>query len=308
MVLLSTGCDATTEKPAAGIEDMSGSYLDREVPGLVPVKFAPELLANTFCAVFSPDFNEFYCAAYSPDPDNSECSIVRFKRVARGWIGPEVCSFSSDFVEHDMCLSPDGKQIVFRSNRPLPGSSEARERYYLWRCTRDGNGWSEPQPISLGGRLDISAGYPSLTLNGTLYFASQDLEAVGPSDIHYSPPAEGGYSTPVNLGRDANSDYGEGDLFVAPDESYLIVACWQHPENNGDQDLYISFHNEDGTWTKLANMGPPINTEYGENCPQVSPDGKYLFFNRYATEGLDKAGQGTHWIDAEIIESYRPNE
>ena len=288
--------------------ELRGPYLGQQPPGMTPVKFAPELLANTFCSVFSPDFKEFYCAAYNPDPEAAECSIVRFRNVDGAWVGPELCSFSSDFIEHDMSLSPDGRRIVFRSNRPLPGDSEAREQFYHWCCDRDGEEWGVARPVSYGGRLDIAAGYPALTQDGTLYFASIHLEAVGPSDIHYVKPEGEGYSAPVNLGRDANSDYGEGDLFVAPDGSYLIVACWQHPGNNGDQDLYISFSKGDGTWTKPANMGPPVNSEYGENCPQVSPDGKFLFFNRYATEGLDQAGQGTHWVDAGIIESYRSDD
>ena len=46
-------------------------------------------------------------------------------------------------------------------------------------------------------------------------------------------------------------------------------------------------------------MGKSINTKAGENCPQVSPDGKYFFFNRY-DPGVKKGNM--YWVDAKIIE------
>jgi hypothetical protein len=90
---------------------------------------------------------------------------------------------------------------------------------------------------------------------------------------------------------------------VAPDEAYLIVSCLGRPENPDDLDLYISFRNSDGTWTRSLNMGENINTRLGENCPQVSPDGKFLFFNRYNP----KTERGKMmWVDSNIINRLRP--
>ena len=287
---------------------LTGPYLGQKPPGRTPVKFAPEILKHTFCAVFSPDGNEFYFAAYDPDPVVDECSIVCMKRVDNKWLEPEVASFSSSYADFDICMSHDGQRVFFRSDRPLEGTGAARERSYLWFATRTAAGWSEAQAVAYSGRTDIPTGYPSITKDGTLYFGARIPGSVGPSDIYFSRLVDGAYTTPVNLGRQANSDYGEGDMFIAPDSSYLIVACYQHPENNGEQDLYISFRESDGSWTELTSMGELINTEYGENCPQVSPDGKWFFFNRYATEGLSEEGQGTHWVDAAIIESYRPKD
>ena len=54
------------------------------------------------------------------------------------------------------------------------------------------------------------------------------------------------------------------------------------------------------------NLGPPINTEFGENCPMISPDDRFLFFNRY-TGGEDRQENGTYWVDARILEQYRPS-
>ena len=63
----------------------------------------------------------------------------------------------------------------------------------------------------------------------------------------------------------------------------MIISCRdrQGKIGHGGLDLYIIFYKSDGTWSKAVNMGVGINTRNGENCPQVSPDGKYFFFNRY---------------------------
>ena len=96
-------------------------------------------------------------------------------------------------------------------------------------------------------------------------------------------------------------------MFVAPDESYMIISCRDHPENigSGQGDLYITFRREDGTWTEEINMGVPINTRFGENCPQVTPDGKYFFFNRYDP---DTRTGNIYWMDAKFIEDLKPEE
>jgi Tol biopolymer transport system component len=90
--------------------------------------------------------------------------------------------------------------------------------------------------------------------------------------------------------------------FIEPNERYLLF-CRQSPEGFGKTDIYISFRNADGTWTKAINMGSKINTPEEEGFPSISPDGKYLFFCR---EG--KFGFNPYWVSSKIIEELRPND
>jgi hypothetical protein len=52
-----------------------------------------------------------------------------------------------------------------------------------------------------------------------------------------------------------------------------------------ETNLYLTLRGADGSWTTPRNMGPRINSRYYEHGPRISPDGKYLFFNR--AEGWD---------------------
>jgi len=128
------------------------------------------------------------------------------------------------------------------------------------------------------------------------------------------------------LPKPVNSPGFEGDAFIAPDESYIIVSTFRKEDNIGQSDLYISFRSEDGSWLPLKNMGKRINSEGGENCQILSPCGKYLFYTsrRYGNlsgvfpltyEAIKKAwtepqnGYGDiYWVDVRIIDELRPEE
>ena len=129
-----------------------------------------------------------------------------------------------------------------------------------------------------------------------MFFNSKDGGGKGKSDLYYSKYENGQYKKPVNLGTPVNSKYTEFNPFIAPDESYLIFTRIGDPDGFGGSDLYISFFKKNEKWSKPLNMGEKINSNAWETCPIVSPDKKYLFFNR---------SSDIYWISAKIIDDLR---
>jgi hypothetical protein len=282
---------------------LKGAYFGQKPPGMTPEIFAPEVYSrypHPFCSIFAPAGDEFYFVTDIDDDDQSD--IMWMRMLNDTWTEPSPAPFNSDYGDNDLCISPDGYRVFFRSWRPLPGHDKPEERSYIWFARREKGGWSEPQPVEFGG-VPLLAGYPSVASNGTIYFGHRSPHNVGEGDLHRATFRLGSYGPPENLGRTINTVYSEGDMYVASDERYLIVSCWDRPDNNGESDLYISFRTEAGTWSSLLNMGSTINSEANENCPTISPDGKYFLFFRYYTE---TSAAVTYWIDAKIIESLRP--
>jgi tetratricopeptide (TPR) repeat protein len=113
-----------------------------------------------------------------------------------------------------------------------------------------------------------------------------------------------------------NSDYGEFDFIVAPDESYFIFAS-ARPGGYGQCDNYITFRTEDGGWTNPLNMGDKVNSYGSEFRSFVSHDGKFFFFGstrsasvpkgeRFLAEAATKYGDNdVYWIDASILSELR---
>ncbi|UCE39904.1 MAG: PD40 domain-containing protein [Candidatus Aminicenantes bacterium] len=297
---------AQREKPEDDFPVLKGSYLGQKPPGMTPEIFAPGILntknMGAFCSVFSPDGNEFYFVYYERENDSSG-GMAWMKRINNVWTKPDMLHFNSTDFDNDMCMSSGGEKLIFRSWRTLPNGEKPKDHSYLWFVERTEDGWSKAKPLHCGD-VPVRTGYPSLAANGNLYFAQRNVEIFG---IYRAKPVNGAYSTPEYVFTAVDSIDTEGDMFVAPDESYLIISCWDHPDNigSGQGDLYITFRKDDGTWTEEINMGELINTQYGENCPQVSPDGKYFFFNRYNPDA--KEGN-IYWVDAKIIENLKPEE
>ena len=90
--------------------------------------------------------------------------------------------------------------------------------------------------------------YPSLASDGTLYFSSGRPGGYGKNDLYRSRPTEGGWSEPENLGGAINTEQSEGDLYVAPDQSYIVFVSSGRDDSIGAGDLYVSFRAPDGSW------------------------------------------------------------
>jgi hypothetical protein len=185
--------------------------------------------------------------------------------------------------------------MYFGSTRPVNGIPQ--DDFKIWYVERIGNSWSNAKfldsPVN-GGRRAL---YPTVSLRGTMYFQAIRDDTLGVRDIYYSELVNGKYKEPVHLGDSINSIYGEGDVLIAPDESYIIVNCSGRPDTKGRSDLYISYKKEDGTWAELKNMGDKINSSGSDYCPMLSPDGKYFFYTRTDTGNGD-----IYWVDAQIIQ------
>lgn len=68
----------------------------------------------------------------------------------------------------------------------------------------------------------------------------------------------------------------------------LLFGSINRPDGFGASDLYVSFLNDNGSWSEAINLGEKINTAANERFPSLSPDGRYLFFvsNRSKPENL----------------------
>ena len=305
--------------------ELKGSYLGQKPPGEVPVLFAPDIVStglDELNSIFSPDGKEFYFCVRN---FLGAVSIFQMKLENEIWSDPKCLPFASKFGDIDITMSPDGDIILFSSKRPIPGEVDPKEDYDFWMAKRGGDSWGEP--IYLGEDINSERHdfYPMMTNNGTIYFSSQ-REGPGTNNIYRSKWVDGKYTRAEKLGDAINTEHREFDPYVSPDESILIYTS-QRPEGFGSGDLYISFKDKNGNWTKALNMGDKINTSGSEYCPMISPDQKYLFFtsarrigsikpdNPFTYEDFKRIHNGPenglsdiYWTDARIIEELKPDE
>lgn len=271
-------------------------YLGQAVPTSVPELFAPGLVSTNgrteFGSVFSKDGNTFY---YAIEP-NGKAEIYSIKFVNNVWSKPEVVLTHDKYGYNDPFLSPDEKRLYFISTRALDGKGDLKD-YDIWYIEKKGDGWSEP--INAGDKINSPRNeyYMSFTKTGTMYFSSdRDTEEHSNDyNVYSSKNVNGEFQTPVKLSNAINSDTYEADVFVAPDESYLIFSA-EKPGGHGSGDLYISFRNTNGTWADAKNVGKEINAKRSEYCPFVTADGKYFFYTKE---------NDIYWVNTSFIEEMK---
>lgn len=274
--------------------------MDLEPPGLQRQLFAPEFISKKdraeFGSVFSKDGKEFYYA----DDTNGKAIIMYTRLVNDIWITPVPINFDTTYSYNDPFLSPDENRLYYISNQ-LRDDQDTIPDIDIWYSEKTNDGWSSP--INAGPTInsDFNEYYISFTSDGTMYFSSNKENAPNKRkrdfEIYSSAYKNGEFQNPVKLPETINTKMYEADVFIAPDESYIIF-CSVKRSGYGNGDLYISFKDKGGKWTPSQNMGTAINSDGHELCPFVTHDGKYLFFT---------SNQSIYWISAEIIEQLRPN-
>jgi len=80
------------------------------------------------------------------------------------------------------------------------------------------------------------------------------------------------------LPKAINSRYHEIAACLSQDGSEIYFAS-DMPGGYGGVDLYVVRRLPNGQWSQPQNLGPTINTEFDEDFPNLSPDGKVLFFS-----------------------------
>lgn len=271
-------------------------YFKQALPGKTPAVFAPGVVSMPnqfeFGAVYSKDRGEFY---YGVEINGkAETRMMKYEKGI--WTLPVKVLVHDTYSYNDPFLTPDEKKLFFISDRALDGKGPKKD-YDIWYVERQGSKWSEP--INAGKNINSAKNeyYISFTSSGKMYFSSNIADKAGANnyDIYSSEFRSGTFQPSAKLSASVNTQAYEADVFVSPDESYLVFSA-NRPGGLGNGDLFVSFKGADGKWTESRSLGNSINTETDDFCPYVTADGKYLF---YASRG------DVYWVSTEVIEKLK---
>lgn len=263
-------------------------YLGQNPPGDSAIVLTTDLIPKDFIIfgiVLSPLDDELFLTIYK----GNSGTIMHSKRIGSAWSKLDTAFFANEKGLETVTISPDGQLLTYAKSNPIAGWPYNTDLYF---CNRTNIGWSKAQPFPAAINSKFREAGHALTANKTLYFATGRPTDDQKADIYRVKWINGEYTSAEyvpNLSTPADED----GIWVSPDENYAIIESWQ---DENKKDFYISFHNEDSSWTKLKNMGSKINTPGFEGTPKVSNDGKYLFF------WSDRTGKYClHWIRVDII-------
>jgi WD40-like Beta Propeller Repeat len=240
-------------------------------------------------------------------------------------LGPPI---SSDYLEIEPWLSPDGTKLYINSNRPFAdGAALTGVAVYvnlfallgqvvdaapfggvgldeIWvSYLRDGT-WSEL--VNLNDAPDEPP-VNSKHMDHCLAFSADGNEAFwtstrpggfGGNDIWTSRRVAGKWTAPENLGPNINSAASEHHSLPTPDGRHLQVTS-DRPSGLGGDDMYVARRQTNRNWGPLVNIGDRINGPANDRCAAWTPDGSVFLFDSDRTGGF--GSKDLWWLDIKDV-------
>lgn len=290
MVLLSMSISVNAQ---TNFWESKDAYLGQTPPNDTPKIFAPGMLADSGIVLgrvaFSKDGKEFYYG------------------FARHWFdfnGTGIKQISFDGSKWD-------KPKVLFENLATPTLSADETKLFLggqnsdvWQSEKINNAWSTPK-LFLNEKYGLYNFMPAAS--GT-YYVGSNANAGAKNDYSsydFCTLTISKTDTVIkSLGTPLNTTGFDGDFFIAPDESYIIVSAKE--TKTYECELWISFRKADKTWTEPQSLGDLINHGAAHRFGQyVSPNGRYLFY----TKGTGEKDCNFYWVRFDkLLHDLKPKD
>lgn len=224
---------------------------------------------------------------------------------------------NSDMSELNPLLSPDGKTLYFsRKNHPenVGGEKDIEDIWYSeldstghWQLAKNMRQFNNAGPNFINTISSVTPdGRSAIILLGNKYLPNGKMMA----GVSISSNVGGVWSNPVPLEIENDYNFSEkANYFLANNRKTLIMSV-EREDSRGVRDLYVTFMQEDSTWSEPKNLGDIINSAGEESAPFLALDDKTLYFSSngfsgyggsdiYVSKRLDDSW--TNWSDPENL-------
>ena len=235
-------------------------------------KFGFILDANTTIKVTNLKITEFPLSVDVVESFNPNLKMIKL---------PESIS-STEYEETNPIISADGNILyVVRKDCKLNIETEDDD---IWYTTKDQQGnWSELKNIgrplnNKGNNFTISTSPDNNTLLVGNKYHADGINTNGPG-VSISYKSTNGWEIPKALEiKDFKNTNKFVGYYMSNDNKHLLMTV-EREESIGLKDLFVSFVEDDGSWSKPLHMGNVVNSEGEEANPFLAADGKTLYFS-----------------------------
>ena len=247
----------------------------------------------------NPDFLE-KCRKYIINANfaiNAMQNPVEFKPVN---LGPNV---NTERPEYFPSLTADDQTLLFTRDVIDANAVRAGHQEDIWVSQKNGNQWDLSNPISNSVNSIYNEGAPTFSADGkyVIFVGCEfgergDFEygegrtGKGSCDLFASEKEGNKWSKPFNMGAPINTGNWESQPSFSSDGKTLYFirgkVRYKQRRNPGEQDIYMTQIQDDGTWSVPKRLSDKINTPGREESVQIHPDGQTLYFSSDGHPGM----------------------
>jgi len=229
--------------------------------------------------------------------------------VAQDLAHIKIAGVNSSFDEQSPILTPNGDRLYFTRSGHPENVAGVVDKGDIWWSKKDTDGsWSKP--IHAGNIINHAS------LNGVIGFSSSGNTMYLLNYFEKDPDSNKGvirsglakstwngisWGQPERVSVTFFSNKSEHmSGYVTPDETVMILSIKSYL-TFGNEDLYVSFRQDNGTWTQPKNIGNVVNTGSQEWSPYLASDKKTLYFSSNGHEGF---GSRDIFVSKRLDESW----
>ena len=191
---------------------------------------------------------------------------------------------NSTYKEYKPLLSPSGRTLFFsRKNHPGNVGGEKDDEDIWYSEMNEEGEWEEAinigPPLNNKGPNYVSAitpdGNTMVMLLGNRYEKKGKMMA----GVSISTKEGDIWTEPFNLDIENDYNYAERANYFLTNNRQVLLLSVERDDTEGGRDLYVSFFNNDSTWTEPKNMGRVLNSAGEEASPFLAADDETLYFS-----------------------------
>ncbi len=189
---------------------------------------------------------------------------------------------NSPYADYYPFVPNDESFVIFNSRKPEEGAEKVKEDgtypAAVYNSKENNGTFSKAKRFESAIKKEGEQEVIGLSGSGdVMLFYYTNFKGIG--DIYITNNDKGkAFKTPEKLSSTINSSAEEIAACLNNDGSILYFAS-NRDGGLGGTDLYTSSQLPNGTWGPAQNLGPEINTPFNEDFPNVTPDGKTLYFS-----------------------------
>jgi OmpA-OmpF porin, OOP family len=241
-----------------------------------------------------PGYNAIDAVAVSSSPIPVDASIDIAEDVNPDLIAEEVFTNgnnNTNYISLKPIISPNGNLLFFSRESPknVGGPTDPEDIWYLEHDPATDT-WGEPQnpgkPLNNRGSNFVSS--VSQSDDGFLLVLGNAYQGDGrmTSGVSTSKKTGDTWSMPQALDIDNFYNYAmSANYYLSRNQRYLLMSV-ERDDSRGTRDLYVSFHQDENSWTEPINLGNQVNTPDLESSPFIAEDDSTLFFSSRGYSGF----------------------
>ena len=218
-------------------------------------------------------------------------------------------NLKSKFNDGPVTFNSRGDTIYFSRNLEVDGSlrdnSNPRNKLGIFTASLEGTKWIKITDLRFNTEwYNITT--PYLSPDGKmLFFASDNPEGYGGTDLYYSRWRGNFWDDPVNLGPTVNTSGNESYPFVNFSGG-LFFSSDGHPGYGGKDIFYTRFSNS--LWLPPVRLDPPVNSQYDDFAIIADSTMSEGYFSSNRGNNMDIYHYQTNYHQLFYCDNQRTNE